>query len=236
MDIQENERGFSVSSFTDAAGHRCSIQDSSLATEACIWFGVDTMSDGWEGRRMHLTQGMATQVAATLHRIATLDANSDQHEQSATFEDRYGCTCTVSSIGPVEGAIARVGVTMARDGSSSAPMHLTARQIEEVMVPLLAFIDNGTISIPARRTIEQVMEPRQTSVLDVKIPPSMLSRVDVGETGITPQELIDALCAVLEGSGDYREIVGHDAAVQLKRVHQGVRRLWRDPDGELAVL
>lgn len=50
------ERGFAVAEFIDRYGFACSIQKSSIATEDCIWLGVND-------QRMHLTQ---EQVAALL--------------------------------------------------------------------------------------------------------------------------------------------------------------------------
>jgi len=40
MELEKTDRGFAFGEFTDAKGVGCSIQDSSLATEAAIWFGV----------------------------------------------------------------------------------------------------------------------------------------------------------------------------------------------------
>jgi len=39
--IKRNARGFKVGEFTDRYGLKCSIQKSSIATENCIWLGVD---------------------------------------------------------------------------------------------------------------------------------------------------------------------------------------------------
>lgn len=41
MDLQKTNRGFTIGKFLDYYGMECSIQKSSLATEDCIWFGVD---------------------------------------------------------------------------------------------------------------------------------------------------------------------------------------------------
>lgn len=41
MEINKTPRGFSVGKFTDFYGHQCSLQKSSLATEDCIWLGID---------------------------------------------------------------------------------------------------------------------------------------------------------------------------------------------------
>lgn len=39
--FSRSPRGFAVGEFTDFYGHGCSVQDSSLATEAALWLGVD---------------------------------------------------------------------------------------------------------------------------------------------------------------------------------------------------
>jgi len=44
MEITETDRGFPYAEFTDRYGHTCSIQKSSLATEDCIWLGVNNAS------------------------------------------------------------------------------------------------------------------------------------------------------------------------------------------------
>ena len=40
MRMTKTERGFRITKFKDKYGGVCSIQESSLATDACIWFGV----------------------------------------------------------------------------------------------------------------------------------------------------------------------------------------------------
>lgn len=41
MKIEKTGRGFSLIQFTDKYNVKCSLQESSLATEDCIWLGVD---------------------------------------------------------------------------------------------------------------------------------------------------------------------------------------------------
>lgn len=41
MKTKKTNRGFSNKNFTDRNGVECSIQQSSLATEEAIWFGID---------------------------------------------------------------------------------------------------------------------------------------------------------------------------------------------------
>lgn len=54
MDFKKTERGFAFGCFLDAKGVECSIQDSSLASQAAIWLGVRDANpqklgpNGWE--------------------------------------------------------------------------------------------------------------------------------------------------------------------------------------------
>jgi hypothetical protein len=41
MEKRLTSRGFGIIEFTDSYGHKCSIQESSNASAAHIWFGVD---------------------------------------------------------------------------------------------------------------------------------------------------------------------------------------------------
>lgn len=41
MDLKFTHRGFKYVEFKDKYGCKCSIQKSSLATDDCIWFGID---------------------------------------------------------------------------------------------------------------------------------------------------------------------------------------------------
>ena len=41
IELNANQRGFKVGEFVDRYGEKCSLQESSIATEGCIWFGID---------------------------------------------------------------------------------------------------------------------------------------------------------------------------------------------------
>lgn len=70
------ERGFGLVTFKDRYGQECSLQDSSLATESAIWFGVVNTGPNLEGptgvknfkidARMHLTQEQVKQLLPVL--------------------------------------------------------------------------------------------------------------------------------------------------------------------------
>jgi hypothetical protein len=57
-------------SFTDVDGRECSIQESSLATDTAIRFGVDKSHDGRTMERMHLTQDMVRELLPLLKAFA----------------------------------------------------------------------------------------------------------------------------------------------------------------------
>lgn len=70
MKLHPTERGFLYGKFTDRFGSKCSLQESSLATEAAVWLGVDTAFDGKECTRMHLTQDMVRDLLPALQHFA----------------------------------------------------------------------------------------------------------------------------------------------------------------------
>jgi hypothetical protein len=87
LELRMTPRGFSRIEFTDRYGIQCSLQESSLATEAAIWFGVNNANPqvcipgkGWtpvplpEGTvctdRMHLTQDMVRELLPLLQQFA----------------------------------------------------------------------------------------------------------------------------------------------------------------------
>lgn len=80
LEKANNSRGFGHITFTDRYGQICSLQDSSLATEAAVWLGVDNTGPQLEGPnktkkeqvmcRMHLTQEMVKQLLPFLQLFA----------------------------------------------------------------------------------------------------------------------------------------------------------------------
>lgn len=92
METKKTNRGFPIVQFTDRYGSECSIQDSSLATECTIWFGVDDANPqvmasevmengtGWIKyplpesvfltTRMHLAQEQVKEILPVLQRFA----------------------------------------------------------------------------------------------------------------------------------------------------------------------
>jgi len=87
MKLDKTSRGFAIAEFTDRYGEKCSIQKSSLATEDCIWLGVDDVipkvmvyGEGWKpvplpegastGGRMHLTRELVKELLPLLQHFA----------------------------------------------------------------------------------------------------------------------------------------------------------------------
>lgn len=75
MKLKPTQRGFSRATFVDRYGANCSIQKSSIATEDCIWLGVDDkperhhVTQEWLGQRMHLTQDMVRNLLPLLQKF-----------------------------------------------------------------------------------------------------------------------------------------------------------------------
>jgi len=92
IDKTQTNRGFEILKFTDRYGEKCSLQESSLASEAAIWLGVDVATPqimasqtpeggtGWVpyfipenvliNTRMHLTQEQVKDLLPHLTRFA----------------------------------------------------------------------------------------------------------------------------------------------------------------------
>ena len=62
IELQPTPRGFLRGEFTDRYSELCSIQESSLATEGCIWLGTSES-------RMHLTRELAADLIPLLERF-----------------------------------------------------------------------------------------------------------------------------------------------------------------------
>lgn len=89
MEVKQTQRGFDLSEFIDRYGAKCSLQKSSIATEDCIWLGVDNpkltvFENENKGRyiitempsnfdvnaRMHLTREMVQELLPYLQKFA----------------------------------------------------------------------------------------------------------------------------------------------------------------------
>ena len=84
--FDRTHRGFAIGEFTDLYGNKCSIQDSSLATDNAIWLGIDDakpqrliLGEGWQPvefpedthfwTRIHINQEQAAGLIEVLQRF-----------------------------------------------------------------------------------------------------------------------------------------------------------------------
>jgi hypothetical protein len=68
-----NQRGFAYMEFKDYNGEACSIQQSSIATNRCLWLGCDhetvhQVTGEKCGARMHVNLALAKRIVRTLNR------------------------------------------------------------------------------------------------------------------------------------------------------------------------
>ena len=71
--LEKTARGFLRGEFEDRYGEKCSIQESSIASEFCIWLGCEHETKARDGEpvgaRMHLTQARAAELLPLLQRF-----------------------------------------------------------------------------------------------------------------------------------------------------------------------
>jgi hypothetical protein len=98
MQTTKTERGFRIGKFDDVDGKPCSLQESSLATEAAIWFGVQDATPTYNGEavpypegtqfydRMHLTCHLASMIVRRFEKFL----NTGVFPVIKGKPDRYG--------------------------------------------------------------------------------------------------------------------------------------------------
>jgi len=82
MLFKPTKKGLLRAEFQDRYGALCSLQESSIPGEDCVWLGVDVSFEGEEIQhgRMHLTRDHAQELLPILRRFAshgTLEAGQD---------------------------------------------------------------------------------------------------------------------------------------------------------------
>jgi len=80
--IERTQRGFRLATFVDYNGERCSIQESSIATQPMLWLGCKsgTHHHGECLARMHLTQAMAMDLLPMLEHFVETGELPDKAE------------------------------------------------------------------------------------------------------------------------------------------------------------
>lgn len=219
MNIERSNNGCSSVQFADAAGSECVLKDSSLASEACCWFGT-CRSPGRRGDhmpRMHLTVEMARRVARAM--CAALEGRPFEKQE---FVDRYGSTCIVGAPSGAPSLIS-LGVTRDFEGNDGLAMQLDGDCIRKTMPFLLGFLATGSVS--GRGGASELEDPAER-VLDAKIPVSMLARADIGETGVSAQDIIDAFVLLQTYyEDDLVSDLGYDRAMGIGRIMAKVGHL-----------
>ena len=91
LEYQSTPRGFTRYEFEDRYGQKCSLQESSLATESAIWFGVYNTGPHLEGpggqrnekimARMHLTHMQVAQLLPLLQHFLDVDRLPEPEEK-----------------------------------------------------------------------------------------------------------------------------------------------------------
>ncbi len=64
MRLKKSDRGFKYAHFEDYNGNQCSIHESSLATDYCLWLGVRN-----GGTSMHLTRKQVKKLIPHLQKF-----------------------------------------------------------------------------------------------------------------------------------------------------------------------
>ena len=142
--MARTERGFAIARFADADGAACSLQDSSLATEPCVWLGRERDA-GCANGRMHLTQTLVSgRILPWLREFAEARAvpPAGGAEASETFEDRYGQQCVLS----LQEGTAHLGVTLDLDGRRGEAMRLGRETAASLLPALERFAATGSIT------------------------------------------------------------------------------------------
>lgn len=106
ISYKPNRKGLLRGEFRDRIGALCSIQESSIVEDNCLWLGVEVDFDGWEIRngRMLLTQEQARQLVPILRHFARTGRIGSDSAEERLFVGRW-----VVGVGPdnkgVEGRI-----------------------------------------------------------------------------------------------------------------------------------
>jgi hypothetical protein len=155
LDFNRTERGFLRADFADRYGAKCSIQQSSLATEDAIWLGCDAglhhHVTGSCLARMHLTRA---QVAALLPALTHFVATGELPSESG-IGDVLGNHVSLLAHAAEQGANAEIGPSDALEVAAQ----ITSLRVDEARV---AEIESKLAPLVKRaRTIRESAATRQ---------------------------------------------------------------------------
>ena len=174
--ITKTERGFCVEKFFDSQGTKCSLQESSLATDYAIWFGPKDAEPTLNGvpaeplinlkrlpdfddkgnilisTRMHLTEKLTRPIIKCL-KIFLKGKNFKAFE----FEDLYGYRCSMK----ITESVVELGIDEPRpqycyqgwkplpypEGTKFTTHMFLSKDLAEQLLPLLqVFVKTGGLS------------------------------------------------------------------------------------------
>lgn len=148
--MKKTNRNFLINSIKDLDNRECSIQESSLAFESCIWLGVDT-------HRMHLTLKMANVLYRPLRRFVRtgrLKTKNRTGHVRIEFLDRYNQKCSVEET-IEEGEGLWLGVDVDLENKISERMRLNREMAKSLLNPLRRFINTGRLGTIGWKNIPQ---------------------------------------------------------------------------------
>ena len=127
LTLDRTQRGFPTAAFTDRYGSECSIQESSLATDRCIWLGVDEPWADYERKRDVVLATVARQLTPE-QRKATLDQLNTP---------RMHLTCDqVLDLLPMLTRFATTGELMSTDEDQATLLVRRVKELEQLLADL----------------------------------------------------------------------------------------------------
>lgn len=122
--LKAGPRGLILGEFEDRYGQKCSIQESSLATDSAIWLGVDVDLNGKEvAARMHLTRAQVKDLIPVLRYFARNGSLGHEHPKEVFRVGQWVIGVGETNRG-IEGRVVEVSVGQhltVQDNSKVAP-------------------------------------------------------------------------------------------------------------------
>lgn len=166
MQTRKTERGFKIGEFNDMDGKLCSLQESSLATEAAVWFGTQDATPMYKGEpvpfpkdtlfndRMDLTCHLASMIMRRFEKFLA----TSMFPVIKNKPDRYGNTFSMFASDDHETLwlgcddanpqVCNFGwkpVPYPEGTTFDIRMHLNKEIIEDLLPLLKSFIQTGSL-------------------------------------------------------------------------------------------
>ena len=219
MKIEYTDRGFAIVRFTDLDGSLCSLQESSLASESAIWFGVSKTASGDEGARMHATYMMTLDVARAIQAFTTGDNST-----AFAFVDLYGNRCALRG----EADQLLVGVVETDEpGDADRLMRLDQRTAAALLPYLASFLRTGGL---ADGEGPELPKDRAETSFDTVVAREEMATTAIDDTDVSVQDLLDEFVNLIGDLGEeaLRDHLGHDRAKALAARREELAALRSD--------